>query len=339
MMFVTRASVDPSLELGPRFDRIPRINSLQGGVIGGPSVSRPLGSFGFRKGRSVGNPSPLPSGLAPSTPMTFNRYRTMPPGYMRTPEYSRTPMAELTGYSLTTNWNTPEGGWGFDQAPRGVTRVTMPEPDSSEFRLLTGLAPAPLEEARDPNAPLPSMDDLLGEMAQKQNERVAELEQRAYGLFKRATAANDPKRFDELAEAQRLLHTVLDFQPETSKAAVLLVHIALERRQMAVAHQALNSVVRRFPDVFTSRPDLASFFATAEAFRAQMRQYRQLGDYNVQSAEAWVLAAYCNWALDDMPRCFEALDRAQRISESAPNAETALAQLSAFRRALDPNAP
>lgn len=322
---------------GPTSLESGRVSTLQGGVLGGPSIGRSRSSFGFRRG--IGAPSPVPSGLLPSRPMAFNRYQAMPSGYMRTPNYSRTPLAELTGYALTTNWNTPEGGWGFDQPPLGVSRVLMPEPETSPFRALTGLAPAPPEETRDPNAPLPSMDTVLEEMAQKRAERITALEQRAYALFKEATTPNNPRNFDQLADCQRLLQTVLDFEPQTPKAAVLLIHIALERRQMAVAHQALNTVVRRFPETFTSQPDLAAYFSTPEAFRAQMRQFRQLGDYNVQSAEAWVLAAYCNWALNDLPRCLEALDRAQRISESAPNAEVALAQLSAFRRALEPNAP
>jgi hypothetical protein len=271
--------------------------------------------------------------------MAFNRYQVMPSGYMRTPDYSRTPLAQLTGYSMTTNWNTPEGGWGFNQPPPGVSRVLMPESETSEFRALTGLVAAPADEPQVRDTPPPTMDGVLQEMDAKRAERITALEQRAYALFKQATAPNNPRNFDQLAEAQRLLKTVLDFEPRTTTAAVLLVHIALERRQMAVAHQALLTVVQRFPTVFTQRPDLAGFFASPESFRGQMRQFRQLGDYNVQSAEAWVLASYCNWALGDMPRCLESLDRAQRISESAPNAEVALAQISAFRRALNPDAP
>ena len=118
------------------------------------------------------------------------------------------------------------------------------------------------------------------------------MEQRGLTLFKEATAPNNPRNFDQLAQAQRNFQTVLEFEPRASRPAVLQIHIALERRQMAVAHQALMTVVRRFPELFSRQQELAKYFATPEQFRAQMRQYRQLGDYNVQSQEAWMLAAY-----------------------------------------------
>jgi hypothetical protein len=145
-------------------------------------------------------------------------------------------------------------------------------------------------------------------LERENDEYRREQESEALERFKAATAEGVEQHFERLSEAQVALRMVRDLNRDAYIPSLLLIHIALEKRQLSGAIVHLADAVKRHPAVFVERPDIASYFGDPELLERTARAYLKIGDTS-RTSEAYALQAYCAWVLDDRARLREALDR------------------------------
>jgi hypothetical protein len=215
--------------------------------------------------------------------------------------------------------------------------ATAPTGDAvSDFFRLT---PAQTKPESAGLQPLPDLSTLLEE---KNDQFLERRRARALAAFEQAFTPDAPNRLDLLSVARRELCAVRDLDREAYIPSLLLVHVALEQRQVIVALHYLAEAAQRHPAVFVERPDLATYFGDASGvgdrmqsklLEAQMREHLQIGDQNPGVAGAYALQTYCAWVLNDRARMRTALDQME-AAEQEGEGEPVPQRVVAIRHAL-----
>lgn len=254
--------------------------------------------------------------LGPNQSVGVRRYT---PGlsYMQRMDPTANSAANISGLAWSMNLYTPEGGWGYNGPPNPEQFFgDAPQKSSDPFRAFFGLTDPPAEKEPQTESTREPVTDLALAIQDEMANRIQQHLQSGVVLFKAGTASRgDPiEKATKLARAMSIFDTVKIQDRASWVAPCLLFHTALDREQSFVAIRNLVELCKRYPRYFLDRPDITQFFGDAEAYRNQMRRYRQAGQYNPTSPEAFAIEAYCCWALNDTPRAKQALAKVAELS-------------------------
>lgn len=255
--------------------------------------------------------------LGPSQSVAVRR---LTPGtsYMRYDDPTVNTIASISGLSWSTNYYTPEGGWGYTGPPVPSALFGTPEPQSTDtFRAFFGFSDPKTEDAPAvvPDRPGPPKDFALG-IQEEMASRVKQHLQAGIAQFKAGTVVRGDaiEKASKLARAMSIFETVRLQDRADWVAPCLQFHAALDREQSFVAIRNLIDLARRYPRYFLDRPEIGTYFGDPDSFRNQMRRYRQVGQMNPTSPEAFAIEAYSSWALNDVPRAKQALVKMTELS-------------------------
>jgi hypothetical protein len=220
-------------------------------------------------------------------------------------------VAVISGLNQATNLNLPLPG-----VPIGLVPLAPPRPE---------------EAAR-----------LLPTTAERLEARTSDLatwaERDGVFLFKQGTQKVHDA--DKLGRAVQRLRMAIDLNPNAALPSLLVAHAALEQDRPLLAANELLTALRRDPNLLSGAGGaLDRYFGDVEGeggrsafLAAQMRRYARLGEFNPNSAPAYVLEAYCTWRLGDVGLARDALTK---LDELAPGLEKAEADtLRGFAAAL-----
>jgi hypothetical protein len=316
------------------------------GLVGGYNTGRyatpeqvatlPPDSFGSG-GRGLGRPNFLGAGWrmgslpAPAVPQAFTLAQPGAIAPMTTSPFARAlrgaqaqDLALASRLESSLQLSVPLTGIGTTEIEWPDRPYFIPEPTGTAFQKFFGLKPTVAE----PVAELPMPEEgWVGLLEQQNDESLRLKRQRALEEFKAAT--RERSSFEQLSEAQWALRVLRDLDRETYIPCLLLVHVALEKRQLSVAVTHLADAVRRHPELFVERPDLASYFGDPTLLERVARDHLKIGDED-PSPVGYVLQAYCAWVLNDRVRARDALDKM-----AAEDSETEMTRgLSSIRDAL-----
>ncbi len=212
-----------------------------------------------------------------------------------------------SGYDLAVSRVLPFGETLLSTPPRLRTLVpldtgTASDPFSQFFDLRP---PAPKKPATQPVQlrPLAWVDGMEREQAQ----RIEAVAQQALWHFKQAMATQAKNRPVLLTKAVQALRRWRDLDPRDATPCLLLVHVCLARSQPLTAVLNLADAIRREPKRFAKPPELARYFDDPQLLTDQLQSFLLGGVTGPDTAEWWLLRAYCAWMLDDLPRMRDAL--------------------------------
>jgi hypothetical protein len=253
-------------------------------------------------------------------------------------------VAVISGLNQATSLNLPLPGVPIGLVPALSACAYTPRAESNRFQDLTGLAPPRPEEAAQ----------LLPTTAERLEARTSDVatwaERDGLSLFKLGTREvrdaqtgqfqKFPDCADKLGRAVQRLRMAIDLNPNAALPALLVAHAALEQERPLLAANELLTALRRDPNLLSGAGgaldryfgDVAGEGGRSAFLAAQMRRYARLGEFNPNSAPAYVLEAYCTWRLGDVGPARAAL---ARLDELAPGMEKAEADtLRGFAAAL-----
>jgi hypothetical protein len=212
-------------------------------------------------------------------------------------------LAAASRLDVTFGLSVPLGGIG----PTGVrlpnSPFFAPTRHESAFHAFYGIRPAEPKSLATP--PIPA-SGWVGLLERANDESLVRRKTDAFEQFKAATSEGVELRFERLSEAQAALRLVRNLDRESYLPCVLLLHIALEKRQLVGAIDCLVDAVERHPGIFVERPDLAAYCGDPEFLTRTARAYLKIGE-SARTPEAYALQAYCAWILDDQARFKDAV--------------------------------
>lgn len=241
--------------------------------------------------------------------------------YLQRSDPTSSTIASISGLNAATNFFTPEGGWGYMGPPIPSTVIGAPvEKSTNSFRAFFGLTDPPDPPVGDAEPRRAPPSDVSVAIQEDLAVRVIFHMQSGIALFRSGTVVRGDaiERAGKIARAMSIFETIKVQDRLDWLAPCLSFHAALEREQSYIAIRNLVELCKRYPRYFFDRPDITTYFGEAEFYRAQMRRFRQAGQYNPTSPEAYAIEAYSAWALNDAPRARQALARLAELSSSSP---------------------
>lgn len=148
----------------------------------------------------------------------------------------------------------------------------------------------------------------------------------AKDLFKDATKADPSSRSEKMSRAMGLLIGVRDIDRAAATPCVILAQIYLERGEVLLASRMLLEAIRRDPNLFVSKFDVAGLYGDRSGFESLARRYFRIGD-EMPAAESYVIQAYATWLAGDAARTREAVER---LIEQLKKESNAKAQVFAY---------
>lgn len=328
-----RGSDGPSQQLGrigganTAFNLNPanaRRNFLTEGSIG-PVISSRLGPFtGLGAERRIAE---LPAMLLPSDVRLPNGYisnTSLLGGAYRNLESVR----YASGFADATSMYTPIEGWYIPDYTILRTPPALPEQPNGAYEQFFGIV-----ERVESGSPPGSLGSYSGaDLLDQVNERShAARRERALRAFRDGTTGDATSRYERLDDAAKLLATVRSLDQGDALVTMLAIHTQLERDMVPLAAELLFDLVRRRPDVFRERPDMASYFGDAKVYQAHINRFTLTDPGSSPDADQRVVRAYCAWLRGDTPRLAQELEAAATAAEGTPRAPQVQALATAIR--------
>lgn len=286
--------------------------------------------FGAARGIGGIGPAPLPQAFSILSTGMSTRVFSYPVDPHLIPPGQGT-IAHASGLSRTL----ARGVSLFGAAPQRISAAPpayfLHQPRETAFARFFELNP--YEPKAEP-APRPAFGAeplTWARMIEQENELFTDgFRHRALKEFALATSPDVENAGEVLSRAQTSLQSLALLDSEDYVPTLLLLHVAFAKQQPLAAFQQLHQLVRRKPDFFVERPDVARFFgdyalptgvdeaATEGEGPAVRGVSRMLQDQahgiirvNIddQDARSAGLQAYCAWVLNDKKRMRRALAR------------------------------
>lgn len=205
----------------------------------------------------------------------------------------------------------------------------IPKPQESAFDRFFELRPSESNAASAPAAYEIGEVPTVAKLIERGNDqRLIERRQRALAEFAEATSDVVDDRAEALSRAQNSLRAVMQMDRTDYVAPLLLVHVALAKNQSLMAANCLDQVLKRHPEFFIDRPDVAAYFGdyqpppaevepsedpgtwgSSRMLTEQVRGLIRLGGNVPANSGVMTLQAYCAWILNDDRRVRSTLAR------------------------------
>lgn len=137
-------------------------------------------------------------------------------------------------------------------------------------------------------------------------------------LFKDATSPDSIGRTEKLSRVVGLLSAARDGDRSAATPCLLLAQVHLEKNELMLCSRMLFEAVRRNPNIFVEKFDMASYYGDAAGAAALGRRLLRIGD-EAPAPETYAVQAYGAWLMQDRPRMRDSVDKLLKVLLKSSN--------------------